>query len=106
MASDASGSGADFDNRTWGKVIELRGGSRRGPRGRESLQCLDEALHRYCRDARADLADSQAGRQAMPVSMTGVKPVSTTFRMSIPSGVPRKFNAGILKVSCSPAVIS
>ena len=42
----------------------------------------------------------------MPVSIAGVMPVSTTFLASIPTGVPRKSSAGILKAACSPSVIS
>ncbi len=45
-------------------------------------------------------------RQEMPVLITGVMPVFTTLRMSMPSGVPRKFSVGILKVLFSATVIS
>src|SRR3990170_365035 len=45
-------------------------------------------------------------RWAMPVLMRGRRPSSTTLRMSIPVGVPRKSRAGMVKSLCSATVIS
>src|SRR3954447_979071 len=52
------------------------------------------------------MTPTPASRWAIPVSISGRTPVSTTLRTSMPTGVPRKPRAGIRKWSLSAQVMS